>query len=340
MTLIKENVGLAPFTSLGVGGSASFFACVNSVEYLKQVNSFAKSKGLPLTVLGGGSNIIVSDGGIDGVVVKMDIKGISWTEEDNKGEVFMEVFAGENWDDVVEESVRRGFYGIENLSGIPGTAGAAPVQNIGAYGVEVSEAVSCVMAYDTEKEEMITFSKEECQFGYRESIFKRTPGRFVVTSLVFILSRSGEPVCSYRDIAERMKENESRPDPQTMREIVIDIRDKKFPDMNLCGSAGSFFKNPIVSVERLKKLRGEYPGMPSYPLDSDYSKVPLAWILDKVLGLRGKREGNVGLFEGQPLVLVTYRNATASEVISFADKVKDKVYKKTGLEVEYEVVLL
>ncbi|MGM0482253.1 MAG: UDP-N-acetylmuramate dehydrogenase [Patescibacteria group bacterium] len=340
MALIKENIGLAPFTTLGVGGAARFFARADSVECLKQVNSFAKSKGLPFIVLGGGSNILVSDSGVDGVVVKMNTKGIKWTKEDDHGDVFMEVSAGEVWDDVVEESTRRGFYGIENLSGIPGTAGASPVQNIGAYGVEVSEAVSCVTAYDTEKEEMITFSKEECQFGYRESIFKKNHGRFIVTSLTLCLSRFGEPVCSYKDIAEKMSNTEEKPDPQTMRQIVLDIRDKKFPDMDLYGSAGSFFKNPVVSGSKLKELKQDYPNIPFYSFDSGHSKVPLAWILDKVLGLRGKSEGNVGLFEGQPLVLITYKNANASEVVSFAERVRNKVLETTGLEVEYEVVIL
>lgn len=337
--MLEENIRIASFTTLGVGGPARFFARASSFSMLKRVNSFAKQKKLPLVVIGEGSNVLVSDRGIDGVVMKMEIKGKSWIKE-RPEEAVLEVSAGEKWDDVVKESVKFGFYGIENLSGIPGTAGAAPVQNIGAYGVEVSEVVSGVEAFDTVREKMVFFSKKECEFGYRKSVFKDDPGRFIVTSLTLRLSKSAEPVCSYKDIAEKVKDMEKSPDPQTMRRIVLGIREKKFPNMSSCGTAGSFFKNPIISSQKLEELKEKHPDIPFHSFDPGYFKVSLAWVLDKVLGIRGRRCGNVGLYENQPLVLVTYDNANASEVISFAEDIQERVLEKTGLNIEHEVVLL
>ncbi len=339
MSLIEENIIMAPFTTLGVGGPARYFARASSVEDIKDIVKFAKRKKTPLIPIGGGSNILVSDEGVQGMVVKMEIPGISFNNEE-KDSILMKVFAGEDWDKVVERSVSAGLYGLENLSGIPGTAGAAPVQNIGAYGVEISGLVFEVEVYDAKEEKFTVFKNEECSFGYRESIFKNSPGRFLITSVIMKLSKRPYFVSDYKDISERMSSGNYSQDGAGMREMVLDIRSKKFPDEEGTGSVGSFFKNPVLSSDDLQKVKMKFPDIPFYPHGSGYFKVPLAWILDKLLKVRGLRHGNVGLFDSQPLVLVAYNGATQKEIFAFAEEIKKGVKDATGIEVDYEVKLL
>ncbi len=339
MELIEENIILAPFTTLGVGGPARFFSRASSFEDIKRIVKFSKEKKLNLTPIGGGSNILISDKGIDGVVVKMELPGMMWDEVDEHS-VHLRVFAGEEWDEVVEESIGNKLYGLENLSGIPGTAGAAPVQNIGAYGVELSDVISEVEVYDTIEEERKILKREECSFEYRGSIFKEEPGRFLIISVTMILSKKPCFVSHYKDIAERIEGKEDSLRAVDIRETVLDIRSKKFPDIGSVGSAGSFFKNPVMSVFDFEKIKKKYPDIPSYPHGSEHVKVPLAWILDKVLNFRGIRSGAVGLFDSQPLVLVTHGKSTQTEVSSFAEEIKRKVKDVTNIEIDYEVNFL
>ncbi len=339
MTLIEENVVLAPFTTLGVGGPARFFARASSFEDVVRIVKFAKEKKLNITPIGGGSNILVSDKGVDGVVVKMEIPGLIW-EEIDEDSVLLTASAGEEWDQVVKESVSNRLYGLENLSGIPGFTGAAPVQNIGAYGVELSDVVLRVEAYDTAKEKKIIFIKEECSFGYRESVFKNSPGRFLITAVTMSLSKKADLISHYKDVAEGIKGKTGSLSVADMRELVLDIRSKKFPDADRLGSAGSFFKNPVITISEYERIKTKYPDIPSYPHGSQHVKVPLAWILDNILHLRGVRSGAVGLFDSQPLVLITSDGATQTEVSLFAEEIKRKVKEATGIEIHHEVKFL
>ncbi|MFP4539491.1 MAG: UDP-N-acetylmuramate dehydrogenase [Candidatus Paceibacterota bacterium] len=338
MTEIEKDVDLAPLTTLGVGGPARFFARIRSLDDLVEAVAFSKKNGLGLRILGGGSNTLVSDEGVNALVLKIETQGIKWLEESDNS-VLLKAAAGEEWDKVVEESVNRGLYGIENLSGIPGTAGAAPVQNIGAYGVELSDVVSEVEAYDINEERTVVFRSEECDLGYRSSLFKKESGRFVVISVKMRLTRFGSLVCHYKDVRDRINENDP-PSLTQMRDLILDIRSKKFPDSRDLGSAGSFFKNPVLPNSQFERIKRKYPDIPSYPAEDGYAKVPLAWILDRVLNLKGKRHGAVGLFGSQPLVLVTYEGAREKDVTLLAEEVKRQVREVIDLDVEYEVTYL
>lgn len=339
MVSVEENVILAPFTTLGVGGPARFFVRVFSTDDIRRVFSFAKEKKLPLIPIGEGSNIFVSDKGVNAVVVKNEITGMEWKDiEENLVEV--KVSAGENWDNFVEESVKRGLYGAENLSGIPGTVGAAPVQNIGAYGVELSDIIFSLEVYDANEEKFFVFKKEDCNFGYRESFFKKSSGRFLITTVTMHLSKDSKLICYYKDLSELVSKSKTELTSFDVRKMILDIRSKKFPDKNLLGSAGSFFKNPVISNFDFEKLKAKYPEIPSYFVDNNHVKIPLAWILDKVLKLRGVRCGAVGLFKSQPLVLVTYDNATSDNVVAFTEEIKMKVKNETGIDIECEVNFL
>ncbi|MBI5134433.1 MAG: UDP-N-acetylmuramate dehydrogenase [Candidatus Taylorbacteria bacterium] len=344
---IQENVPLAPYTTFRTGGSADFFCVAKSEEDLKEAVAFAKGKGLHVSILGGGSNVVVPDGGVRGLVVKMEMTGASF--EENKGSVFVTAWAGEGWDSLVAETVEWGAWGIENLSYIPGTVGASPVQNIGAYGVEVMNVVESVRAIDTETGEARTFSNRECGFSYRDSVFKSQKyAKYAIISVTFRLSREVKPNLSYKDVKEYFaKKGIALPTQSEIREAVIEIRKGKFPDLSKIGTAGSFWKNPIICRDHYTGIAAKHPNMPSFPVavppESPYAaegglvKVPLAWILDNVCGLKGYKKGKVGLYEKQPLVLVAEFGATASEIDTFAAEVAQTVKDKTGIEIEREV---
>ena len=335
---ILERVSLAPYTTFNVGGEARYFCIVSNNEDLLSGFEFARSKSLPTFILGGGSNIVASDKGFNGLVIKMEMKGVEFGVG---GRVTAK--AGEMWDDFVAKTVVKNLWGVENLSLIPGTVGAAPVQNIGAYGVEAKDTIESVHAIHSLTGEVRTFSNKECMFGYRESFFKSKAGKkWVITSVVFILSELPRIHLSYKDLAEffgsRLIEgSRNLPSQDEIRSAVIQIRMKKFPDLTKIGTAGSFWKNPIISEEMFRKLHKTYPDMPSFPAHAGHVKVSLAWILDKVCGLKGWSEGNVGLFEKQPLVLVAKKGATANEIQVFHKKIEKTVYDKTGIYIEPEV---
>jgi len=251
----------------------------------------------------------------------------------------VEVGAGENWDSFVKEVVDRGLYGVENLSGIPGTVGATPIQNVGAYGTEVSDVLKWVEVFDQESGKVVRLNSAKCRFEYRDSIFKQPEGRrYIVTRVCFRLSASGSPNLSYRDLAEQFADVREEPALAAIRDAVLRIRANKFPDLKEVGTAGSFFKNPIIEEEHGKKLREIHPDMLMFPTRSGrHVKVSLAWILDHVCQMRGVRRGNVGTYERQPLVFITYKGATAAEVHAFAKEIADKVFNETGIVVTPEV---
>lgn len=338
MTLqITHNIPLKSYTTLGVGGPAEYFVPVHFEAELIEAVAYARKANLRISILGGGSNVLIADQGVKGLVILMSIKGITSTDE--RDAVFVTAQAGERLDDVVLYCVKRGWWGIENLSHIPGTVGATPIQNVGAYGVEVKDIISSVTVFNTETNMMEEFQNKFCAFGYRDSIFKKESAKkYIITAVTFVLSKTANQKLAYRDLKNRFEN--SNPSLQEIREAVIHIRAEKFPNWMRVGTAGSFFKNPIVSQEKYQTLLGLYPELQGYAGADGSVKVPLGWILDKVLHLKGLKEGNVATYEQQALVLVVEKNATATEVISFAEKIIKKVEKEIDIAVEYEVTMI
>lgn len=332
----KENVNLSDLTTLKVGGAAEYFAAVRSEEELITAADLAREKGLSVRILGGGSNLLINDKGVKGLVIKNEIEGIEVKEAGD--EVLVTVGAGEDWDDFVARTVKERWWGLENLSGIPGTVGGTPIQNVGAYGVEVKAHIERVRAYDLAAGDFRELSAGDCRFSYRDSLFKSDPGKhLVVTSVTFRLSRTPKPVLHYKDLAERFLDAAS-PSQSDIRSAVLEIRASKFPDWNVIGTAGSFFKNPIVSQEEAEELHSEYADLPLYPESDGRMKVSLGYVLDKILGLKGYKEGNVGLYDQQALVLVNYGGGSATEVKEFSDMIAKKVFDDTGIKIEREPV--
>jgi UDP-N-acetylmuramate dehydrogenase len=307
---------------------------------LKSAILFAQEKKLAIFVLGGGSNVLVSDKGFDGLVIKINIQGIE--EVENGNGVLVKVAAGGAWDDFVKWSVERGYGGLENLSLIPGSVGAAPVQNIGAYGVEVGNLIESTEVFDVKENIFKTLSRLECQFSYRDSLFKREKGRYTIVSVLFKLHKDSKPDISYKDLREYF---EKRPDVQNhsiiqVREAVIAIRTAKLPDVKKVGTAGSFFKNPILPKKKFDELKSKYPNLPNFAEPDGRVKIPLAWIIDKVCGLKGKKFGRAGIHDTQALVIINYGTADFADVEKVAREIEKSVQEKTGIEIEREVVMV
>lgn len=330
--IVETSVPLARYTTLKVGGPAQYLATCENVEDIRAGIALAQEHGIPFAPLGEGSNVLANDAGYTGVVLSMRIPGLEVIEEDEI--VLLTAGAGVNWDAFVQEAADRGLWGVENLAGIPGTVGAAPVQNIGAYGMELKDTLVSVEAYDTVTGEVVTFPNEECAFGYRDSRFKRDP-RHIITRVTFRLRKQGAPSVAYADLARLAESGTDLSSPEAIGAAVRQVRSRKFPDLSEWGTAGSFFKNPVVSQEVYGRLLEQYPDLPSYPAAGGV-KIPLAFVLDRVLGLRGHTEGNVSLFVEQPLVLVA-RKASAKEIDAFATGIASRVYDATGIRIEREV---
>ena len=332
-----SNIPLAQHTTLKIGGPAVFFCRAARVEDIQEAVNKAHTRNLPLLCMGGGSNILVSDDGFSGLVLKIELRGMEFTDRD--GETALVVASsGEGWDHVVEETVARGLWGLENLSGIPGTVGATPVQNVGAYGREVKDIIEWVEVFDTSSQTRKILSNEECHFSYRDSLFKYDEGKhFIITRVAFRLKRNGSPFLTYADLTRFFEERGNKsPTLSEIRRAVLAIRADKFPDIRTVGTAGSFFKNPLISRKEYESLLKRYPGLPGYP-SPEGVKVSLAWILDRVCNLRGYREGPCGLFEHQPLVLINYGSASAGDVEKFARTIERLVKEATGIPIEREV---
>ncbi len=328
---IQEKVSLADFTTFKIGGPARFFCTVSNDEDLISAISFAKEKKLPFFVLGGGSNILIADSGFPGLVIKNEYRGIEIDGEEVKAA------AGELWDEFVDKTVSVGLRGLENLSAIPGTVGAAPVQNISAYGQEIAGTFKSARVFDTKKMKFVDFSRKDCKFAYRDSIFKHKKGRYVITHVTFKLSRRAPLNLEYKDVREYFESRSIKsPTLEDVRQAVIDIRWGKLPDWKLWGTAGSFFKNPSITPRKYKKLKSLYPGMPGFE-DGKKVKVQLAWILDNICNAKAVSVGQVGTYEKHALVIVAKQGATAKEVVELSQKLMKQVKEKTGIDVEAEV---
>jgi UDP-N-acetylmuramate dehydrogenase len=334
---IDENIPLKHLNTFKIGGAARYFCVAKSVDDLKEAAAFAHRIKVPIFVLGGGSNILISDEGFPGLVIKMALRGITF--EDNKDYAKVRAAAGENWDGFVDEVVKNGLWGVENLSGIPGTVGGALVQNIGAYGAEVLSVIESVEIFDTGNLATRTISAAQCRFKYRDSLFKHPDGKnYIITSVLFRLSKEGKPNIFYKDLERYFGEpGAPKPDLSAVRKAVLKIRAGKFPPLGKFGTAGSFFKNPLVSEYILTDIRKSFPEIPAFAASGGFVKLPLAWILDKACNFKGRRMGPVGLYEKQPLVLVNFGEASAHEVSVFADKVAADVKERIGVDIEREV---
>ncbi|HVU35023.1 MAG TPA: UDP-N-acetylmuramate dehydrogenase [Opitutaceae bacterium] len=336
--IFAENVPLAAHTTFRLGGPARYFVQAVSASEVAEALAFARARRLPHFILGGGSNLLVADRGFPGVVIKMASSGMVW--ERQEGDVLVTAAAGTSWDELVAETVARGAWGLENLSAIPGTVGAAPVQNIGAYGAEISHCLERVVAVDADTGREHALDSRACGFGYRQSVFKTPAARnLVILSVTFRLSPTPRPNLAYKDLRDFFGAH-ATPDQGAIRQAVIQIRAAKFPDLSLTGTAGSFWKNPIVPLEQISALEAKYPDLPSYPAGAGARKIPLAWILDHVCELKGWSRGAVGLFHRQPLVLVAEQGATADDVRTFSAEVAATVKARTGIVIEPEVQYL
>jgi UDP-N-acetylmuramate dehydrogenase len=335
---IKENVTLAPYTTFKIGGPARYFCEVHSTSELTEVVAFAHEHRHPTLVLGGGSNVLISDSGFSGVVFRMMIEGVAWEEHGN--EVFVTAGAGVVWDELVAASVEHACWGLENLSAIPGSVGASVVQNIGAYGAEVSRVVEWVEVFDTRTRSVRKIARADCAFGYRDSVWKHEGGEgLIVTQVRFRLAKHGEPNIAYKDLKEFFaRAHNEYPTQEEVRNAVLEIRSGKFPDLARYGTAGSFFKHPVVSAEEAKIFLQKFPDAPTFPAGEGMVKLSAGWIIDHVLALRGVKVGNVGTWEKQALVLVNYGGARAEEVKHFSQMIRDRVRDATGVVLESEVV--
>jgi len=331
---IEEYVALAKYTTLQTGGKARYLVRVKSEDEVKEAAIFAAQKSLPLLCLGGGSNVLIDDQDFPGLVILNELKGREYQSDDTG--VTLVCASGEVWDEVVEETVAKNYWGLENLSAIPGTVGATPIQNVGAYGVEVSQLISKVETLNLKSGEQKIFSNKECNFGYRDSFFKNPKGKkYFITKVHFILKENSEPKIAYADLQKYF--SDTTPTLNEIRIAVTAIRSQKFPDWKQVGTAGSFFKNPFITEVEAIKLRELYPDLPTYEAGPDTVKIPLGYVLDKLCGLKGYQVGNVGLYPAQALVLVNYGGATTSEIKNFATQIAEKVFAKTKIIITPEV---
>ncbi|MBE9466072.1 UDP-N-acetylmuramate dehydrogenase [Dyadobacter subterraneus] len=333
---MQENVSLRQFNTFGLESRAQFFEEAESTEALTDIIKNPALKEIPKFILGGGSNVLFTQN-INALVIKIAIKGIELIKED-QDYVWLHVGAGEKWHDFVMYCVDHNYAGVENLSLIPGTIGAAPMQNIGAYGVEIKDVVETVEAISIETAEMRTFSKEECLFGYRESIFKHAlKGKLIITGVVFRLNKKPVYHVEYGDIQKTLAEmNVETPTIKAISEAVIRIRESKLPDPAKIGNAGSFFKNPEISTSQFDRLKSDFPNLPGYPTTPGFIKVPAGWLIEQA-GWKGYREGEIGVHARQALVLVNYGGGSGAEIKALSEKIQKSVQDKFGVSLSAEV---
>lgn len=329
---------LCHHTTLRTGGPARWLLEAGSEADIKAGLDLAQQQGVPVLVLGGGSNVLAADAGFEGIVVKIANRGITFRDLPS-GLVEVVAEAGEEWDALVAATVENNLYGLENLSLIPGRVGGAVIGNIGAYGVEVKDALLWADALDVRSQKLCRFSLADCGFAYRHSFFKCLEGQnYIVTRAAFCLRKAGRCNTTYRDVADWFTAlGLAAPTPAEVREAVVAIRQRKMPDPARVGTAGSFFKNPVIPRTEYERLAALYPGLPGQDEAPGRVKIHLAWILDKICGLRGTRKGPVGTHAGQALVLVN-DGGTAAQVEAFANEVASEVRERTGIRIEWEVV--
>lgn len=350
--LIQENVPLAPLTTLGIGGGARFFVEVGSEDELFAALNFAAQRRLPVFILGGGSNLLIADEGFPGLVIRVAIKGIVWGEQVTAG-------AGESWDDFVRQCVERNLAGIECLSGIPGNIGGTPVQNVGAYGQEVSETIIKVRALDRQSNSIVEMSNADCRFGYRAGIFNSTEkDRYVVLAVTYALRPAGEPALRYPDLKNFFAERSGQPTLSEVRQAVIAIRAQKGmviqandpgPKDPDCRSAGSFFKNPVLTAEAFAQLEAsvqmqgllrEGERLPHFPAPDGQVKVPAAWLIERAGFQKGYAKGRAGISSKHTLAIINRGGATAREVLALVQEIQQRTAASFGVQLTPEPVFV
>jgi len=347
---IQEDVLLAPYTTFKIGGRAKYFCVVGDEFEALQAFEFAKTRKLQTFVLGGGSNLLISDSGFNGLVIKVGNKGVEVLSRGNDA-VLLKVASGEIWDEVVSFAVSNNWWGIENLSHIPGSTGAIAVQNVGAYGQEACNVIDSVLAFDTQTHQIISIKNSDCGFAYRQSIFNSAnKGKYIIFDIIFRLSLLPKPTLSYRDLKEKFAS--SSPSILDIRNAIIKIRNKKFsfPTKAKNGNSGSFFKNPILTTRAYDQLKSvvleNFNSQAAEALDSKkfeeagQIKIPAAFLID-LCGLKELEFGGASINKNQPLVIINKTGkATSTDVLSLAEKIKKAVYEKTGLTLQYEPELI
>ncbi len=327
---IREAEPLRAHTTFKLGGPATLFAQAEDIDDLQQAAALASERGLPLKVLGGGSNLLVPDEGVEAIVVRYAPREVTIEDE------LLIAAAGARWDEVVRAAARAGLWGIENLAGIPGTVGGAVVQNIGAYGAELSETFAYAEVFDRMTGMRRRVFKEDARFAYRMSAFKQSR-QYIVLSAAFMLSRTPAPRLDYKDLRAAYESGELLASPDEIAQAVRAIRAKKFPDLSKEGTAGSFFKNPVIPASVAEDLLARYPLLPHFAQPERTVKLSLAWLLDHALSLKGFSMGGARLFERQPLVIATDASATAHDVDALAREVALRVHDAIGVTIEREV---
>lgn len=346
---MKTNVSLKPYNSFGFDAVAKQFAEINAINDLQALIKSGAFQLQKTLILSGGNNILFQNEVFDGLVVYINTKGIEILRE-NENEIVVRAQAGEDWPDFVRFCVGKGWHGVENLAHIPGKVGAAPVQNIGAYGMELKDSFVQCEAMDLATGETKVFTKEECRFGYRESIFKsELKGRYVITSVDFLLQKQAELKLEYGNIKAYLEQSGiEHPTLQQLHDAICAIRVAKLPDVKQIGSAGSFFKNPVIEREQFEALLKDYPTMPHYDEPNGMVKVPAGWLIEHsgpstgsgtagATSWKGWREERMGVYDKQALVLVHYGGGKGQEIVELAHKIQDSVEKKFGIRISPEV---
>jgi UDP-N-acetylmuramate dehydrogenase len=332
---IQTNFSLKKYNTFGIEAKAKQFIAVRSTAELTSV--LEQNKSANKFILGGGSNMLLTKD-IDALVIHIDLKGKRIIAE-NEGYVWVESQAGENWHEFVLWTINQNFGGLENMSLIPGNVGATPVQNIGAYGTEIKDTFISCEALTTINNELKTFTKEECHFGYRESVFKNeVKDQYIITSVVFKLTKRDHKInTSYGDITNELaKKNIINPSLKDVSDAVIAIRQNKLPDPKELGNSGSFFKNPILLKTDFEKIHQQFPEMKYYDVSETEVKVPAGWLIEQA-GFKGKRFGDAGIHKNQALVLVNYGSATGQEILNVSKSIQETIYKIYGIYIEAEV---
>lgn len=336
---IKENFNIQKLNTFGIKVDAKYFVEVASIQELEETIVYTEQLNLPMLVLGGGSNLLFTSN-FPGVVIKINLKGIDLLKEDDQ-HYYIKAYAGENWDDFVGYCCNTGYSGLENLSLIPGNIGASPIQNIGAYGVEVKDHFEELEFYDFTSKQVKTINKTTCEFGYRNSIFKNElKNKGVVISVTFKLDKNPIFKTEYgaiNDELDRMSVKDCT--AIDIRNAVIHIRESKLPDPDEIGNSGSFFKNPVVPLQKYESLSKQFPDLVSFKQADNSYKLAAGWLIDQC-GWKGYRKGDAGVHVKQALVLVNYGNATGKDILSLANEVSASVLSKFGVILEKEVNII
>lgn len=333
---IQQNISLKKYNTFGIDVNAKRFISITSVYELQQLLKSEKD----IFLISGGSNMLLTED-IDKLVVHIDIKGIS-IDRENHNDIYLTVNAGENWHEFVLWCVSQNYGGLENLSLIPGNVGTCPIQNIGAYGVEVKDTISKVEAIEIKTGKLVSFSNSECNFGYRNSIFKNeAKGKYILTSVSFQLTKTNHNFnTSYGAIETELASKKiETPSLKDISDAIIAIRKSKLPDPKEIGNSGSFFKNPVISIQLYNNLKLKFPSIPSYPISKTEIKVPAGWLIEQS-GFKGKRFGTYGVHEKQALVLVNYGGANGKEIYQLAKNIKHTIKQNFSINLEIEVNII